>query len=210
MDGKRSEQYQEVEVKSALPLWAAAAVWVLAALVVPMYRLWQILLVAAVSAAAALAVKKLLPKETKRVAVASDNPALDRMLDALDDAAVRIRADRAEVIAVRPEPAANMGEIAELTDRIRDALEASPEDVSRLVRFVNYYLPTTVKLTGKYVLAIRHGADGTNTAETCAAVESALVQIRDAFRRQLDAMFADDALDVTTDVTVLEEMLKRI
>jgi len=39
------------------------------------------------------------------------------------------------------------------------------------------------------------------------AIEGSLVSIDDAFRRQLDAQFANDNLDVTTDIEVLDALM---
>ena len=134
-DGRR---YREVPVRSALPLWAAAAVWILAALFLPMYSLWHLLLIAAASAAAAFLCARLLPKETRLV-----------------------------------------------------------------------YLPTTRKLSAKYAELCAQNAPGENITGTAAAIEEALAQINTSFHRQFDALYADDALDISTDITVLDTLLAR-
>jgi hypothetical protein len=54
---KDGRKYKEVPVKSALPLWAAAAVWLIAALLLPMYNLLHLIGIALVSVGAALLVK---------------------------------------------------------------------------------------------------------------------------------------------------------
>ena len=58
---KDGRKYKEVPVKSALPIWAAAAVWLLAALILPMYTPLHLVIAAALSAGAALLVKKIVP-----------------------------------------------------------------------------------------------------------------------------------------------------
>ena len=55
-------RYVSVPVKSAIPIWGAAAVWVIAAFFVPMYSIIHILIIAAVSAAVGLILYFVLPK----------------------------------------------------------------------------------------------------------------------------------------------------
>ena len=203
-------KYETVTVKSALPVWIAAAVWVVAAIILPMHRILIIILTAILSAAAGITAKKLLPVETRRVAVpfASGNLDLDAMVNELNRIMEAIEADRGKIADGYPSAAEEMREINRQIELIRDDIVAQPEDMKLIRRFMNYYLPTTVKLTDKYAYISTQG-DNDNIAETRTAIESALAQIKDAFKKQYNALFADDALDITTDVTVLEAMMKR-
>ncbi len=204
-------KYIEVPVKSALPIWSAAAVWVLAALFVPMYNVLHVLGIAAVSAAAALLVKKLLPKETKTVEVpfASGNLELDGMVGEINKAVDSLEASQASIATLDPETADVIASIRVTAEKIRDAIAQDPKDLISLRRFFNYYLPTTLKLVDKYSFVLSQGVESANAAETKEAIKPALKQINKAFEKQLDALYADDALDISTDVTVLESMLKR-
>lgn len=204
-------KYIEVPVKSALPIWSAAAVWVLAALFVPMYNVMHILGVALVSLGVALLVKKLLPKETKTVEVpfASGNLELDSMVGEINKAVDSLEASRKLILAHDPETADVISSISATAGKIRDAIAQDPKDLISLRRFFNYYLPTTLKLTEKYSFVLGQGVESANATETKESIKPALKQINNAFEKQLDALYADDALDISTDVTVLEAMLKR-
>lgn len=204
-------KYIEVPVKSALPIWSAAAVWVLAALFVPMYNVLHVLGIAAVSAAAALLVNKLLPKETKTVEVpfASGNLELDGMVGEINKVVDSLEASQASIATLDPETADVIASIRVTAEKIRDAIAQDPKDLISLRRFFNYYLPTTLKLVDKYSFVLSQGVESANAAETKEAIKPALKQINKAFEKQLDALYADDALDISTDVTVLESMLKR-
>lgn len=207
-DGRR---YREVPVRSALPLWAAAAVWLLAALFLPMYSLWHLLLIAAVSAAAALLCARLLPKETRLVELpfCADNADLDAMARQTADAQQELIAAANAVAGAKPQTAALLREIAATCAQIRGAILASPGDLNRIRRFLNYYLPTTRKLAAKYTELCAQNAPGENITGTAAAIEEALAQINTSFHRQFDSLYADDALDITTDITVLDTLLAR-
>ena len=206
-DGKK---YKQLEMGSALPIWAAAAVWLLAALILPMYNPLHLLIVAGISVGAALLVKKVVPKETKlvEIPVNTGNRDLDETVRSINEAAAALNSITCR-IAAKPETARRLESIVKTAEKIRDALIASPDDLPKVRRFLNYYLPTTQKLADKYALLAEQETDSQNIRETALSIEGALVQIDESFIRQLDALFADDALDVSTDISVLQTLLAR-
>ncbi|MBR6427756.1 MAG: 5-bromo-4-chloroindolyl phosphate hydrolysis family protein [Clostridia bacterium] len=205
------KKYVEVPVKSALPFWWAAAVWIIAALFFDLYAVHQIIITAAVSFLVGFIVSKIVPKETKlvKVPVATGNADADTAIKELDRVIAAIDEDRQNAVGKEPETALKMGRIIVSAEKIRDSLLNSPEDVSKLRRFLNYYLPTTVKLTNKYSKLLAGEPGGENYAETKQAIERALGTVGKTFDAQYDSLFAADALDITSDVTVLETMLKK-
>ena len=74
---------------------------------------------------------------------------------------------------------------------------------------MNYYLPTTLKLLNAYDRMGDAGVAGTNIDGTMGRIETMMDTIVTAFDRQLDALFGDIALDISTDITVMEQMLAR-
>ena len=74
---------------------------------------------------------------------------------------------------------------------------------------MNYYLPTTLKLLNAYDRMSSQGVEGQNISGTMERVESMMSTIVTAFERQLDSLFGDQALDISTDITVLENMMAR-
>lgn len=208
---KDGRKYKEVPVKSALPLWAAAAVWLIAALLLPMYNLLHLIGIALVSVGAALLVKKRIPKETKLVEIPihTGNPDVDDTVRLINEAIGELRAVADTISAKKPDTAARLTGIMATAGKIRDAVVKSPEDAKKIRRFLNYYLPTTKKLAGKYATLVSQDSDSPNIRDTALSIEGALAQVDDSFVRQLDALFEDDALDISTDITVLETLLSR-
>ena len=208
---KGGKRYREVPVKSALPIWIAAAVWVAAALFCPMYRWFHYLLIAVVSLIAGGEAASLLPKEKKLVQIpwTSSDAALNDAAEALTGYAEKYRAAASRIRVKRPETAAKVVSIADTTEKIRDALLDQPEELKRLKRFLSYYLPTVQKLTERYAFLTEQGATGANISEAESAIEAAVAQTEVSFRRQLDAMFSDDALDLSSDGQVLETLLAK-
>ena len=164
-DGKK---YKQLEMGSALPIWAAAAVWLLAALILPMYNPLHLLIVAGISVGAALLVKKVVPKETKlvEIPVNTGNRDLDETVRSINEAAAALTAVTRRIAAAKPETARRLENIVKTAEKIRDALIASPDDLPKVRRFLNYYLPTTQKLADKYALLAEQETDSQNIRET--------------------------------------------
>lgn len=207
-DGKK---YKQIEMRSALPIWAAAGVWLIAALILPMYNILHLAGIGLVSLGAALLVKKILPKETKlvEIPVNTGNHDLDETVKSISAALSDLKSAAERIASAKPETARRLRDIAKTIEKIRDALITSPDDLPKVRRFLNYYLPTTQKLADKYAYLTAQDANSTNIQETSRAIENALAQVDTSFAHQLDALFADDALDVSTDISVLETLLAR-
>jgi hypothetical protein len=74
---------------------------------------------------------------------------------------------------------------------------------------MDYYLPTTLKLLNSYDRMSATGVSGENIDTTMAKVEGMMRTIVAAFEKQLDSLYGADALDISTDITVLETMMAR-
>ncbi len=207
-DGRR---YREKICRSALPFWAAAAVWLFAALLLPMYNMLHLIGIALVSLGAGLLCAKFAPTKTELVELPfyEGNNDLDHVARQIAAARDVLRDAQNRCAEKKPETSALLGEIETTCGKIQAAVLASPDDLPKIRRFLNYYLPTTEKLANKYMLVLAQESGGANIAETTANIEQALRTVRSAFDAQLDALFSDDALDISTDITVLEMMLTR-
>lgn len=204
-------RYKEVTVKTAIPIWCASAVWIIAALFFPMYSVWHIIIAALLSAAVGVIVKLILPKETKRVEVpfASGNLALDGIIAEIDRADDALENVRSSISDASPSAADKIYGIREQIGRIRQALINSPDDITSVRRFINYYLPTTVNLAEKYKVTLEAESEGENAKKTLSSIENAFDQIKLSFEKQHDALFENDAIDTSAEIKVLETMLQR-
>ena len=91
--------------------------------------------------------------------------------------------------------------------RIFALAEADPGKEDQLRKFVNYYLPTALKLLHTYAQLDGQGVDGENITKTKQSIERSLDLLITAFENQLDKLFQSDALDVSADIAALEGML---
>ncbi len=98
--------------------------------------------------------------------------------------------------------------LEDVTERIVDYIVEHPNKKNEVSKFFNYYLPTTLKLLDAYDRMDDTGISGENIDTTKKKVEDMMDMALSAFDKQLDALFGDEALDVTTDIKVMENMLK--
>ena len=97
--------------------------------------------------------------------------------------------------------------IERLTAQIFDCVRKNPKKLSQIRRFLNYYLPTTIKLMEQYVTLQNQSLKTENITEGMQKIEDLLDKVIIAFQRQLDALFEADVVDITADIRVMEQMM---
>ena len=94
-----------------------------------------------------------------------------------------------------------------IVERIFERLKENPDCADDLRRFMDYYLPTTVKLLDAYEELDRQPVQGENIRTGKQEIEKTLDTLNLAFEKLLDSLFEDTAWDVATDIAVLQTML---
>lgn len=108
-----------------------------------------------------------------------------------------------------PEVRERINELMRISDKIiQDAVD-DPSDVPEIRKFLDYYLPTTIKLLNAYDRMSGQGIEGENLSRSMNSIEEMLDTAVDAFKKQLDSLFEDQALDIETDISVMNRMLER-
>lgn len=102
---------------------------------------------------------------------------------------------------------ARIDRIGTLTAGIFRAVIDNPEREQDVRKFMNYYLPTTLKLLKSYDMLEDQSYQGENILASRRKIESVLDTLIAAFEKQLDRLFQNDALDIATDIDVLETMM---
>ncbi|MBR1758189.1 MAG: 5-bromo-4-chloroindolyl phosphate hydrolysis family protein [Lachnospiraceae bacterium] len=93
--------------------------------------------------------------------------------------------------------------------RIFEALQKYPEKRSEMERFMEYYMPTTLKLVNTYKMLDEQPVQGENITTAKAEIEKTLDSINVAYEKLYDDMFQQVAWDISTDISVMENMFKR-
>ena len=107
------------------------------------------------------------------------------------------------------EISAKLFRLENLLKEIFDGLREHPEQLPQMKKFMNYYLPTTLKLVSAYEQFDDMSAQGEDILEAKAEIEKTLDSINSAFEELLNRMFQSTAFDVTTDAQVLQTMLAK-
>ena len=99
--------------------------------------------------------------------------------------------------------------IGVITAKILDYQRSHPEKSPQLHSFLSYYLPTTLKILRAYAQLEAQGVSGENITAAMERIENMMDKVVEGFEKQLDMLFQGDAMDITTDVDVLERMLSK-
>ena len=100
-----------------------------------------------------------------------------------------------------------LSQLERILRKIFARVEVEPEAAPQIRKMVDYYLPTTMKLLNAYVQLKKQEIQGPNILATKTDIEESLDTLLLAYERFLDDLFADVALDIETDITVLNTML---
>lgn len=117
---------------------------------------------------------------------------LRRVNDAIPDEEMSDKISRLEAVAAK----------------IFEQARTDPDKLPQMRKFMDYYLPTSLKLLNTYAELDNQGVEGENISESKRRIELTMDTLVKAFENQLDRLFASDALDVSTDIDVMQNMLR--
>ena len=102
-----------------------------------------------------------------------------------------------------------MDQLDDVANRIFRTVAEQPAKAPQIRRFMDYYLPTTLKMLAGYRKMDERQVTGKNAQETRSQIREAMNTVLKAFDKQLDALYQDDMLDLSTDIDVMETMLRQ-
>lgn len=201
---------KEKVMPAGLPFIAAGGAWFVLAMILPVYKMVPLLVcaVAAVAVFAVLSAKrkaqiaKLPPAPTVKVRAEE----LAKKLDVYRD---RLAAQEADV--ADSEVRRHIRSMAKTLDLIADEVEKDPKDRSKVRKLANHYGEMIVGLVDKYILLegqAQSASEGGNIEGTMVRIREGLAGADDALKKLLDDLFSDDAMEVSADINVLEQLLK--
>lgn len=206
--------------KPVAPFYAVAVLWLAYGLLFPLYAPVHYILLAAASGVVFFAVnavcknagtvggtEQAAPKAAEKKEEATGNAELDKMLK--DGRLAISEMKRLDDNIADEGISADIVRLEQVSQKIFDEVKRDPKKLPQIRRFMDYYLPTTLKLLNAYDRASAAGISGENVDATKAKVEGMMRTIVAAFEKQLDALYGAEALDISTDITVLEQMMAR-
>ena len=144
------------------------------------------------------------PKKAKKPKVEKTNPMpekdqyqkildeLRRVNDAIPDEEMSDKISRLEAVSAK----------------IFEQAKTDPDKLPRMRKFMDYYLPTSLKLLQAYAELESQGVEGENITESKRRIEQTMDTLVHAFETQLDQLFAADAMDISADIDVMQNMLR--
>lgn len=202
--------------RSVAPFYGVAAVWVVYALAFDLYRPTHFIFAAVLSAGVYLLLRAVckdeeyeveIPDPPKPQPASTGNPELDKMIR---DGALAVEEMKRLDENIEDEKISQaIRKLEQTSQAIFQQVREAPEKLPQIRKFMDYYLPTTLKLLNAYDRMSSVGVGGENIDGTKERVEAIMDTIVAAFDKQLDGLFGAEALDVSADITVLETMLAR-
>lgn len=146
--------------------------------------------------------------EAKNKALAIKNsPLTQEQREIIDDGrAVVTEIKRINNLIPGEELSNKLNRLEEVTEKIFEYVESHPEQLPQIKRFTQYFLPTTLKLADTYTKLDHQPVQGKNISNAKREIEEIMDTIYDAYENLLDGLFEDVALDIATDISVLETM----
>lgn len=207
--------------KDVLPYYSFAGVWLLCAFILPLYRIWAMLITIVLAGGAAYFVSRRGEKDGKEEAAPkkkaeAKNPPEQKKsygpeVDPILEEGARALGEMARIYSsVKDKDVRQkINELMRITDKITQDAIADPADIPQIKKFMNYYLPTTIKLLNAYDRMSAQGIEGENLDRSMNNINEMLDQAIVAYKKRLDSLFENQALDIETDIEVMNRMLAR-
>ena len=210
--------------KSVSPIYTFAITWLILSLIIPLYKIWGLLITAGLCCFTAFITGRISAKhsakeeaEEQQVKQAEEKPAAPEKksygpeIDPIIEEGNRALSEMGRLyMSIKDvEVRQKINEIMRITDKItQDAIE-DPSDIPQIKKFMNYYLPTTIKLLNAYDRMSAQGIEGENLDKSMKNINEMLDAAIVAYKKRLDSLFANQALDIETDIEVMNTMLAR-
>ncbi len=109
----------------------------------------------------------------------------------------------------KEEIAVKLDKLGDISNQILSQVEKNPNKIQEVNKFINHYLPITIKLINSYRDLNNQSVQGENIENAKIEIEKSIDLINNAFENLLDDLFEDVVLDVSTDISVLKTLFKQ-
>ena len=199
----------EKRIKSAMPFYITAALILVCGLIFPLYRIKGILLTAAIALIGYFIAKDKFKDRIEHIEIAPEYktgvPELDKALEEADEHVVALKKLNERI--PNENLTAAIDRMVSSADSILAELSRNPAKARSMRRFLNYYLPTSVKLMEGYAMQQEASYQGENLSEIKRRIETNAETIARSFETSLDSLYAGEAIDISSDIAVLDSMV---
>lgn len=198
---------KKVHIKSAIPIYIAAAVWLVMGLILPKFlmKLPGLLVTAALSVSAYFGGSVLFPGREVEQKITTGDAAVDQEIEVARQRLENLR--KANEAIADPQITKNLDRMYAAGQQIFKELGRDPKKVALVRRFMSYYLPTSEKLMEQYQVLMNASSKGENITSAMKTIESSLGLAANAFEKCADNMYKDDEMDIDAEIKVMQTML---
>ena len=184
------------ERKPVAPYYAVAVMWLLGGFTLPLYQPVCAVLLAIASAVVFLVTNTLCrgggslggePETPPSESRPAENPEREKMLREGREAIAEMKRLNDNIAA--PGISADIAQMEQITGKIFQAVQNDPAKLPQVRRFMDYYLPTTLKLLRAYDQMSNTGVSGENINKSLAQIETMMRSAAIAFSKQLDGLY---------------------
>ena len=208
-------------------IYGFAFTWIAMALILPLQELWALITAFIASFLVALIIKRIGDKKDRAIldkeaaeekaraeAAAKASPlkkSYGPEIDPVLEEGNKALSEMGRLYASIKDPVVRgkINEIMRITDKITQDAISDPSDIPQIKKFLNYYIPTTIKLLNAYDRMSSQGIEGENLDKSMNSINEMLDTAIEAYKKRLDSLFANQALDIETDIDVMNSMLAR-
>ncbi len=201
-------EFDRVEAPSLIPYYSAGILWIVYALLFPLYRFWHFLIPVLLSAFLFLLTKKFCKPRYITVRVPQKEPTEDeKWQQGAEDYLRRLR--EADMSIEDEAVSSKIRRVELLSEEIFEIVAQKPEKRPQVRRFMSYYLPTLLKLLHSYdeMETVDHGGKNINSSRE--KISGLLDTAVAAFTKLSDELYAAESLDISSDITVFKTLLKQ-
>lgn len=156
--------------------------------------------------------RKIEEEERKRIEAEEDekNPQNKEIRRIINEGKEYIEAIKVANDAIPGEEISNkLYKLENIVSEIFKHIEKNPNKIVYVNKFLNHYLPITLKLVNSYRELNDQPVQGENITKAKNEIEGTLDMINSAFEKLLDDLFVDVAMDISTDISVLQTLFNQ-
>lgn len=204
-----------LESLKVLPMWVpfaiAVGLWAVLAVIFSLKDISTIVWISVAALVGFLIFFRVRGRQlSKRARWISENPTFIRqeeLAKVLDSDCDKLAELRKEI--KNPKIGTTIDSIGKTMKSMADNLEANPSEKTKIRKVVVHYVPMMIELVGKYTELEKQSLEGDNVKTSMESIEYGLEKVDDSFKKYLDDMFADDKLEIQTDIKVMENLLTK-
>ena len=198
------------KVPSNLPYLVVGLIWVVFAIIFPMYKWYSYLVLGIISIGSYFVMRKMKLFKDKEITYQEVIPYAElTLMEILNEGEMYINElDEANIRIEDEGVSKDIDDIVVLSRGILDRVKDYPEKAPSIRKFISYYLPTLVKLLN-YYSELDEAIPSESVKTSQAKIAATLDQVEKGFKEQLDGLYEKEVIDIATDIKVLEALLQQ-